>query len=712
MSLFSNIKNMFGNNEQEEIDNINNTQDKLNDDANNAVESGAEEKELLDLETMSKCQFISFYNEMWRDIPEENHIHIVGDTKMLLKDFLNKAGIDTSDINVDWFYVVTADWSKKELHEERAFDNYCVFVDLLKYDDDNKLSIQGLNRNTFIYIAYTAAEGKGYIQLNIMMDGELGEDALLLNRAAVAHKKPTNDVAESTKILFTFSMETMDEEIAKIKKYKEKGIEKLRHKEEPDLYEIVALGFDTNYRTCFNDGVTLMNEQRWGDAISSLTKAYYELKEIILTERDDEAFDYFTKTCRFLGECYYHKHLYVKASFYIQRFISIKEDKEALDLLKDCFVHLNDIRIMKSEEESYPRETFVLEDVFETLFDIIPGELSDMLWIDNNNHTHGTITKQKDIMHYDIRKAMTHTDSMTLHMSYRYHTTIVDDEYVDKQNVSDKKQTTHACIDKSIRMTDNIVVVNLSKKEHIITMNIMIPRFRFLDNNNHDYPKCVTLQYTDIEYISRDKFEEFRNITIKKNDNKEQLTYEEAHSLATQKEAAYYFANACISFVQRMFGNALFYLSKVCNSVLVKRDSSELNDADRSMVYESFYMLGFIYSELKHYEMSIYYLTILHNFHNINWNIEFINSLTNSKDIFAYDVVATELDNLKNPEKTGLEPKDYNNYKLFLLRRMSHILIDKEAFDDAERLLNDLLQFPECKDYVEKELKYIKEIRD
>lgn len=723
MSFLSNIKNMFGTHEDKEPEN-NSPQvcgevstdepEKCAKDENEVNENNAPS----DFDKMEMCKFIIFNNEMSRDIPEDMQIRLVKDHKITIREFLNKSGIDTTDVKADWFYIVNTDREGKSVHNGNDLDSYCIFDDLLERNDKGELYPKGESRNTFIYISYS--DGRGFIELNIMIDGHLGDDMLLLNRASVAHKKPSEDAAEYTKIVFTFSINPLDDVLRKIKEYKKSGIEKLRNRQDPDMFEVFAMGFNDTSETNMNDGITMMKENRWGDAISSLTNAYYELKEIILTEKDDEALENFRKTCRLLGECYYHKHLYNKATFYLDKSCSIKDEKDSVDLLGECLARLNDVRNIKPEEESFPKDTYVLENVFEKIFDIIPGELSDMLWIDNKNRTNGRVTKQKDIMCFDIRKAMENTDSMTLHLSYRYHNTLIDDEYIDMdtiaqhENDSDNdfwKETTSACIDKSIRMTDNVAVVNLTKNNHIITMNVMVPRFRFSENNNKGYPKSVTLQYADTEYISREKFEELRSNAARKNDNKEEMTFEEAHSLATLEDAAFYFVNGYRAFNKKMFGDALFYLTKACNIVLVKRASNDISNADRSMVFESCFMMGFVFSDIKMFEISIYYLAILQNFNNINWKVELINSLTNSKDIYAYGVVSSELEKLKDPTKTGLDPNVYNNYYLFLLRRMAHILIDKELFDDAEKLLNDLKQYPGCKDYVEKELEYIKLLR-
>ena len=87
------------------------------------------------------------------------------------------------------------------------------------------------------------------------------------------------------------------------------------------------------------------------------------------------------------------------------------------------------------------------------------------------------------------------------------------------------------------------------------------------------------------------------------------------------------------------------------------------------------------------------------------------NCLVNSKDIRAMNMIDEELerlDDLKEEEFTD----DISNYYCFLLRRRAYVLTDMHHLDEAEDLLKKLLEVDNHTEYIQKELDYIRQLRE
>lgn len=90
---------------------------------------------------------------------------------------------------------------------------------------------------------------------------------------------------------------------------------------------------------------------------------------------------------------------------------------------------------------------------------------------------------------------------------------------------------------------------------------------------------------------------------------------------------------------------------------------------------------------------------------------EWINSLVNSNDPRAISTIKAELEKVDaEPESDNID-EERTVHRTFLLRRLSYVLIEKGFLDEAETVLKDLATYPDMKEYVEGELKYIEEER-
>ena len=95
-----------------------------------------------------------------------------------------------------------------------------------------------------------------------------------------------------------------------------------------------------------------------------------------------------------------------------------------------------------------------------------------------------------------------------------------------------------------------------------------------------------------------------------------------------------------------------------------------------------------------------------------------MNCLVNSKDFRAIYVINGILDALPKPEDSSDEdeensestPKEDPNlvvFKNFLRRRKAYVLVDLKMWDEAEKLLQELLQEPANADFALSELAYL-----
>lgn len=137
------------------------------------------------------------------------------------------------------------------------------------------------------------------------------------------------------------------------------------------------------------------------------------------------------------------------------------------------------------------------------------------------------------------------------------------------------------------------------------------------------------------------------------------------------------------------------------------------DDEMRNLYTEISYYIGFIYSELKMYDRAFYYLWPAQSNGKITGIYEFVNCLCNMKDIGAKAYISSkakevmELMNKSEEESERLLPL-YN----FLRRRYVYVLIDCGELDEAEEMLNGMIEDEQDLDFANGELEYLKTIKE
>lgn len=130
--------------------------------------------------------------------------------------------------------------------------------------------------------------------------------------------------------------------------------------------------------------------------------------------------------------------------------------------------------------------------------------------------------------------------------------------------------------------------------------------------------------------------------------------------------------------------------------------------------------LGFCYNKMGCWKKAFYYLELA--VHEGNYLIpsvqEFVETLCNSKDIRALSVTSSYLDNLTHVITTAATngqaiPDTITAHYRFLRQRKAQALIDAKLYDEAEKLLQDLLENdPISQDFAKQGLEQLKRIKE
>lgn len=125
--------------------------------------------------------------------------------------------------------------------------------------------------------------------------------------------------------------------------------------------------------------------------------------------------------------------------------------------------------------------------------------------------------------------------------------------------------------------------------------------------------------------------------------------------------------------------------------------------------YYSSYNVGFCLMELDKPHTAAYYLELASHSMNYLHIQEYINCLSNSQDPQALEVIEDVMKRSPRPEsEDGVE--DWNFHMAFLKRRKTYVLIDLKRYDDARKLLTEMLNDSLCAEFANNELNYLNDI--
>lgn len=615
-----------------------------------------------------------------------------------LIDILKGAGIDLAKFSINVSYSITEDFSGKEHHIIEDIESYNVFSDYLFKDDNGNYSSNGLNRSVIVYIGYTNNERKGFTVVHFHPWGQNGENMSLMSNISIYNKEDGNEEFIS-RCLLVFDLHEPNGLLKKINEDRATARKKIEKNKNLDFYEALSLNLINNARSYEEKGNEHYENGRWKDAIEYLTLTYKYLSKQIMREYNDNLGEHFFKVCNTLGQCYYNRGQYKMASYYWEQSVFMVEDdskEEIQNKLETAYIKLNDIRKPEGQNDLSDKEESLFGTILKNTYNIIADELSFMLWIDNENKEYKLINDINKIWNLDLCDMMSNHNEVSIYLSHnrmRYRTFDREDKLTD-------------IIDKSFLDQNCSVIVNMARKSDKVSMTLLVPPPMLSDNNKDNFLKTVELDFSIKPEYDEEKLKQLRQKAEKSIEKNNSCEYMEYFTLGNNKELNLLFVNGTHAYQNKTWGDALFYLERALN--ILQRDwgTENIDQYEYRMFCEICYMLGFVYMEFEMYPKAIYYLGILHGSEEVKYEIEFINSLSNSKDIRTLGVVNSERQRVES--NNNMDDEEKIMYLSFLKRRYGYILIEMEKIKEAAQYFMSLLTDENCKEFAKDELEYLR----
>lgn len=161
-----------------------------------------------------------------------------------------------------------------------------------------------------------------------------------------------------------------------------------------------------------------------------------------------------------------------------------------------------------------------------------------------------------------------------------------------------------------------------------------------------------------------------------------------------------------VLFRDKRFYEATLLLKKAFD--FLKHTVKNAKTSEQEKFFYICYLLGFCYSELKQYEKALYFLEITIHLRRITYTEEYVNCMISLEDFRALDVI----ENLMTETQEGNDddeatPPHINAFLNFLKRRKAYVLIEEKNFDEAQAMLQKMLDEPENSDFAISELAYL-----
>lgn len=177
-------------------------------------------------------------------------------------------------------------------------------------------------------------------------------------------------------------------------------------------------------------------------------------------------------------------------------------------------------------------------------------------------------------------------------------------------------------------------------------------------------------------------------------------------------------------YLHKRFYEALLPLTDAYRAVTEIYDHNDNNV--RNLLDELAYFIGCCYMALHQYDRAAYYLQLTIPTTHQSYTEAYVNCLVNSNDFRAMDVLVglqatlqTMLNNMDNQvdddededdmdtQEQGPSHEQLVSFLNFVKRRRAYMLVNKGKYDEAEKLLKQLLDDPDNSDFALSELAYI-----
>ncbi len=178
--------------------------------------------------------------------------------------------------------------------------------------------------------------------------------------------------------------------------------------------------------------------------------------------------------------------------------------------------------------------------------------------------------------------------------------------------------------------------------------------------------------------------------------------------------------------VKVLRGKALYEQKRFYEAALLLEDAfvamqamlDGRNHQTQQAFYEICYLVGSCYVYLRQYQRACYYLQLTLPLRRITYTEAYINCLVNGNDFRAMSIINELLFDFQLMEEEGggdaalAEKQPQHSFVSFLKRRKAFLLVRQGSYDEAEKLLKQLLDDPENSYFALKELAYIQKKKE
>lgn len=168
-------------------------------------------------------------------------------------------------------------------------------------------------------------------------------------------------------------------------------------------------------------------------------------------------------------------------------------------------------------------------------------------------------------------------------------------------------------------------------------------------------------------------------------------------------------------YLAKRYYEAILWLSNAFGLLHSKADAMEADN--QQFFYDLCYMLGFCYNQIQQHETAFYYLSFTIHLNRITYTEEYINTLIAMHDVRALNYIENieremeeEYQNRDDEEETL--DQNIQAFRSFLSRQKAFLFIEKGSWDEAEKLLNVLINDPRSTDFALQELAYLQSLRN
>ena len=211
----------------------------------------------------------------------------------------------------------------------------------------------------------------------------------------------------------------------------------------------------------------------------------------------------------------------------------------------------------------------------------------------------------------------------------------------------------------------------------------------------------------EVKYMIDDAMDKMAN--GKENELTDEQLLVVAHTNPTIQTDLYwgkkYFNNRC-------YYQSLYHFNRVYRAFLSK-PLDEWGEELKALFFDVSYYIGFIYADLGMNDRAFYYLNIARASNRIDYIQEFANCFCNMKDPSALGMVTAYIKDIQDKMNNDESEMDrlMPMYEFFQ-RRYAYLLIEYHKWDEAENLLNMMIERDMDVDFACGELEYIRKMRE